>query len=195
MWNEEMIKDYLKKHLKESRYKHVLGVVETSEKLAEIYGADKNKARFAALIHDLAKGRSDEDLIKITGENGYDICYEERRSPQLLHGLVAAIIAKNEMGIEDNEILNAAAFHTTGKANMTLLEKIVYIADYIEPNRDFPGVKKLREITFHNLDKGVLQGFDNTIKFVIDRKEILHLKTIEARNYLLQEVIKGDTGE
>ena len=78
---------------------------------------------------------------------------------------------------------------------MTLLEKIVYIADYIEPNRDFPGVEKLREITFHNLDKGVLQGFDNTIKFVIDRKEILHLKTIEARNYLLQEVIKGDTGE
>ena len=195
MWNEEMIKEYLKKHLKESRYRHVLGVVETSEKLARLYGADKNKARYAALIHDLAKGKSDEELLKITKEKGYEICPEEKKSPQLLHGLAAAIIAKEEMGIEDEEILSAAAFHTTGKANMTLLEKIIYIADYIEPNRNFPGVQNLREITFENLDKGVLQGFDNTIKFVVDRKEILHLKTIEARNYLLQEVIKGDTGE
>ncbi len=195
MWNEEMIKEYLKKHLKESRYKHVLGVVETSERLARLYGADENKARYAALIHDLAKGRSDEELLKMAIKSGYDVCNEEKKSPQLLHGLVAAIIAKEKMGIEDEEILNAATFHTTGKANMTLLEKIVYIADYIEPNRDFPEVQKLRDITFKDLDRGVLQGFDNTIKFVIERKEILHLKTIEARNYLLQEVIKGDTGE
>lgn len=195
MWNEEMIMNYLEKNLKKSRYRHVLGVVETSEKLAKIYGADVDKARYAALIHDLAKEKSDDELLKIARENGYEICHEEMKAPQLLHGIVAAIIAKNQMDIEDTEILGAACFHTTGKANMTLLEKIVYIADYIEPNRNFPEVENLREITFENLDKGVLEGFENTIKFVIDRKEILHLKTVEARNYLLEEVIKGDTSE
>ncbi|WP_027632450.1 bis(5'-nucleosyl)-tetraphosphatase (symmetrical) YqeK [Clostridium hydrogeniformans] len=185
MWTEEQIKGYLRENLKESRYIHVIGVMETAEKLATIYGEDKVKSRYAALIHDLAKHESGETLISICKNHGYTLNSVEINSPHLLHGLVGAIIAKEKMGIEDDDILNAAIFHTTGKENMTLLEKIIYIADYIEPSRDFPGVEELREITFKNLDKGLLKAFDNTIKFIIDKGLLIHQRTIEARNYIV----------
>lgn len=185
MWTEEQIKVYLKKNLNESRYIHVIGVVETAEKLASIYGEDKIKARYAALIHDLAKHENGNALISICENHGYTLSLVERNAPHLLHGLAGAIIAKEKMGIEDNDILNAAIFHTTGKEDMTLLEKIIYIADYIEPSRDFKGVEELREITFKNLDEGLLKAFDNTIKFIIDKGLLIHQRTIEARNYLV----------
>lgn len=186
MWSEDEIKVYLNKKLKIDRYNHVLGVVETSEKLARIYGADIKKARLAAFIHDLAKYEGGEFLIKLAEENGYKVDEVERKAPYLLHGLAAAIIAKRDMGIDDEEILNAAIYHTTGRRNMTLLEKIVYVADYIEPNRSFPGVENLRNVTFSDLDKGLMMAFDNTIKFVIDKGGLLHLRTVEGRNYLVK---------
>lgn len=195
VWSEENIKDYLKVNIKEERYNHVLGVVNTAETLAKLYGEDISKARYAAFIHDAAKGKKDQELIDIAQSKGYELCQEEKRSPQLLHGVVGAIIAKDLMEIYDKDILNAATYHTTGKVNMTNLEKIIYVADYIEPGRAFKGVDELRQLTFKDLDTGVLKAFDNTIKFVIDKGQVIHIRTIEARNYLLQEVCKGDMNE
>lgn len=188
MWSEEKIKEYLKLNLKESRYNHVLGVTDTAERLAKLYGADPFKARMAALIHDCAKNMSDEDIIKTIKNSSYKVSEEEFLVPQLLHGLAGAIIGKNIMGIEDEDILNAAIYHTTGKVDMSILEKIVYIADYIEPSRNFPGVEELRRVTFEDLDRGVLMAFDNTIRFVISKGEVLHKDTVEARNYLLAHI-------
>lgn len=185
MWSEEKIKEYLKEKLPKERYNHVLGVVDTAEKLAKIYGEDVFKARVAALIHDCAKFDSKEEIVDLVKKSAYIISEEEEASPQILHGLAGAIIAKELMGIEDKAILDAARYHTTGKANMTVLEKIIYIADYIEPSRDFPRVDELREAAFSDLDKALSMSFDNTIKFVIDRGQILHKDTIEARNYLI----------
>lgn len=186
MWSEEEIKIYLSRKLKSDRYNHVLGVVEMAEKLAIRYRADVKKARLAALIHDLAKYEGGETLIKMAKENGYEIDEVEKKAPYLLHGFAAAVIAKKEMGINDEEVLNAAIYHTTGRENMTLLEKIIYIADYIEPNRNYPGVEELRNITFEDLDRGLIKAFDNTIRFVLDKGTLLHFRTIEGRNYLVK---------
>lgn len=188
MWDEGKIKEYLKINLKPKRYKHVMGVRDTAYKLAIIHNGDSNKAILGALIHDCAKNKSNEEIIEIVKNSSYLLEDGDFMAPELLHGLAGAIIAKELMGIEDEEVLNSSIYHTTGRSNMTLLEKIIYIADYIEPNRDFPGVEDLREATFNNLDEGLLKAFNNTIKYVVEKGGILHKRTVEARDYLLKEI-------
>lgn len=188
MWSLNEIDQYLKKNLKESRYEHTLGVVEVAKKLAKINGENENKAEIAALVHDCAKNISIDESLEILKKENIKIDHICEKSPQLLHGEVGAIIAENIFHINDRDILEAVKYHTTGKPSMTTLEKIIYIADYIEPCRDFPGIKELREITYNNLDKGVLRGLDNTIKFVIECNQLIHPLTIDARNYLLLEI-------
>lgn len=185
MWSEDKIIDYLKANLKRDRYDHSISVRDTAVKLASIYKSDINKARIAGLIHDAAKNLKDKEIIDLVSNRGFEIDYVCRRSPQLLHGLAASIIAQDVMEIDDEEILNAVIYHTTGKKNMSMLEKIIYISDYVEPLRKFPGVEELRRAVEIDLDEALLKSFDLTIKYVIDRKQLLHLDTIEGRNYLL----------
>lgn len=185
MWTENQIIDYLKSNLKESRFKHSLGVRDTAVDLAKRYNADIEKARTAGLVHDCAKNMSGEEIIKLCEADGYELDEVSLKSPSLMHGLAGSIIAKKVMGIEDPEILSAVRYHTTGKKNMTLIEKIIYIADYIEPSRDFPYVEVLRETTKKDLDEGLLLAFNNTLKFVMDKGHLIHFDTVEARNYLI----------
>jgi predicted HD superfamily hydrolase involved in NAD metabolism len=187
MWNEEMIIKYLQNALNKQRYEHSLRVMETSVELAKYYGADEIKARLAGLVHDCAKNMKDEEIINIIEKYGYNIEGTYKRTPNLMHGLAGALIGKHIMGIEDEEIFNAICYHTTGKKAMTMLEKIIYIADYIEPMRNFPGVEELRKATYINIDEALLLSFDNTIKYVISRGQLLHLDTIEARNSILSD--------
>jgi predicted HD superfamily hydrolase involved in NAD metabolism len=187
MWDEEEINQYLEKNLKIKRYKHSIGVRDTSVKLAQLYGAHVDKARIAGLVHDCAKCMSDDELIYIANKNGIVIDEVLKETPNLLHGPVAAVIARDKMGIYDEDILSAVAYHTTGKENMTLMQKIVYVSDYIEPMRDFPGVDKIRKDAFLNLDRALLDSFDNTIKHVIDKRQLLHVNTIKGRNYLISQ--------
>lgn len=187
MWSEEQIKEYLRQNLKTKRYEHVLSVKDTAIKLAERYNEDLVKAKIAALIHDCAKNMSDEELINISEKHNLYIDEICKESPQLLHAPVGAIIAKETMEIEDDDILNAVCYHTTGRENMSILEKIIYIADYIEPLRNFPGVDELRELAYKDLDEALLKSFNNTIKFVIDKGQLLHLDTIKGRNYIVSQ--------
>jgi predicted HD superfamily hydrolase involved in NAD metabolism len=188
MWNIDKIVEYLKKHLKESRFNHTLGVVETAKKLAIKNGVDPKRVEIAALVHDCAKNMKLEESLKILKDKNIKLDAVLEASPQLLHGKVGAIIGKSIFGIQDDEILSAVEYHTTGKANMTLLEKIIYIADYIEPNRSYREVDELRKITFEDLDKGVLKGLDNTIILVIKDTNLIHPLTIDARNCLIEEI-------
>ena len=190
MWDISEIEKYIKDNIKESRYKHTLGVVETAKKLAHINDVDENKAHIVALVHDCAKNMPNEKMIEVLKQEGIELDLISKESPQILHGKVGAIIAKKVFEIEDNDILNAIEYHTTGRSNMSSLERIIYIADYIEPNRNYPGVDELREITFKNLDKGVLKGLENTLIFVIKEENLIHPLTIEARNFMLLEVKK-----
>lgn len=195
MWNEAQIISYLQDKLSAKRYEHVLGVRDTAMELAKTYGEDEKKASLAALLHDCAKNMGDLELIKLVKDYGYVPDKIEMQAPQLLHGRAAAIIAKNEMGIGDTSICDAVIYHTTGREGMSLLEKIIYIADYIEPTRSFLGVEDLRKEAFANLDKAMLMSLENTIKYIISRGQLLHSNTVEARNYFLQLVLGGSSNE
>ncbi|AKA72106.1 bis(5'-nucleosyl)-tetraphosphatase (symmetrical) YqeK [Clostridium scatologenes] len=188
MWNEQEIENYLIHNLKPKRYEHSLSVRDTSIKLAKLYNEDIEKAKIAGLVHDCAKNMSDEKILDIAVKYNLQVDEIFKESPQLLHGAVAAVIAKEKMGIEDEDILNAVAYHTTGRENMSQLEKIIYLADYVEPLRDFPGVEELRKISYENLDKALLLSFNNTIKFVLEKGQLIHLDTIRGRNFIILQL-------
>lgn len=186
--NAENIKFILQKKLTPQRYAHSLGVQQTAEMLAKIYSTSTEKASIAGLLHDCAKDFDDDELLKYA--NQFDILLDGvlKHQKQLLHGVVGAEIARFEFKIEDNDIINAIKYHTTGKEDMSLLEKIIYIADYIEPSRDFPGVENLRRLALLDIDKAILMAFDHTINYVVSKGELLHPITISARNFLLLQL-------
>jgi predicted HD superfamily hydrolase involved in NAD metabolism len=187
MWNEKEMLDYLHINLKESRIRHSLSVSETAVVLASKYGEDIGKARIAGLVHDCVKNMKDAELIKVAMGHGIQLDEIYLNNPSILHGLVGSIIAREVMGIEDEDILSAIRYHTTGRKNMSTLEKIIYIADYIEPLRTFNGVEELRNLSKVDLDAAVIQSLENTIKYIINQKGLLHTDTVEARNYLLSK--------
>ncbi|MBU3189745.1 bis(5'-nucleosyl)-tetraphosphatase (symmetrical) YqeK [Clostridium bowmanii] len=187
MWNEGEMLHYLQLNLSEGRLQHSLGVSETAVALAEKYGANIENARIAGLVHDCGKNMKDDQLIKVASEHEVQDDEIYIQNPSILHGLVGSIIAREVMGIQDEDILAAICYHTTGRKNMSILEKIIYIADYIEPLRKFKGVEELRFLSYIDLDAAVIQSLENTIKYVINQKELLHMDTVEARNYLLSK--------
>lgn len=187
MWNEIEMKEYIKKNLKKERYEHSLGVMDTAVELAKRYSADEEKAKIAGLIHDCAKSMKNDETINLVKKHNYHMDDTYMQFPQLMHGLAGAIVAKAIMGVRDEDILNAITFHTTGREAMSTLDKIIYIADYIEPSRNFNGVEELRRAAFENLNKGLLLCFNSSIKFIIEKGEILHTDTIKARNYIISE--------
>jgi predicted HD superfamily hydrolase involved in NAD metabolism len=189
LWSEDKIKEYLKKNLKKDRYFHSLGVMDTAISLADHYGADMEKARIAGLVHDCAKNMEGAALVTLARKNGYSIDDMYEKSPQLLHGIVGAIIARNLFGVEDEEVLNAIIYHTTGREAMSLLDKIIYIADFIEPSRDFPGIDIIRANSLINLDVTLIKCFDESIKYILSKGQLLHLSTINSRNYVLYNTL------
>ena len=177
--------EYVKKNLKENRFIHTLGVIEEAKKLAKINGVSEEKAEMAALCHDIAKNIPKTEMLEIMKENNIILTEDEENSPSIWHSILGPIVAKKELKIEDEEIFSAIRWHTTGKENMTKLEKIIYIADMIEPSRDFDGVEELRKVTLENLNKGVLMGLTQTIKFLLKKGSLIDLNTIKARNSLI----------
>lgn len=185
MWGLDEIRDYLKKNLKPSRYGHTLGVVNTAIKLAETYGEDKEKAEIAALCHDVAKNMSEEELKKIIDDENIILSVDEKNTQELWHSIIAPIISKNIFGVEDKEILSAMRWHTTGKENMTKLEKIIYLADLIEPSRSFNGVDEIREAAYEDLDSAMLQALTHTTIYLLTKGCAVDINSIKARNYLV----------
>ena len=170
-------------YLKYKRIPHVLGTEQEAIRLAERYGADVEKARVAALLHDCTKKLDMEQQLALCRQYGIQLDELERRALKLLHAKTGAAIARDVFGVDD-EIYHAIWWHTTGHAGMTLLEKIIYLADYIEPSRDFPGVDKLRSVCYKDLDEGLLLGLEMTIKEMTDLGNPVHHATIEARDAL-----------
>lgn len=168
----------------EKRYLHSLRVKETSINLGRTYNVDIHKIEMASILHDCAKFQDTTKLLKMASK--FDIIVDSLMdsSIELIHGPLGAKIAEQEYGINDLDILNAIRYHTTGRENMTILEKIVYISDYIEPERDFKGVEEIRKIAFRDIDLGILLALEQTIKFLIEKNRFIHLDTIKARNHL-----------
>lgn len=174
--------------LKPERFEHTKRVVETAVKLSQKYGGDQNKVELAAAFHDIAKNRP-ADLLKrwILREPSLPRDLLEFHH-ELWHGPVGALMVRQDYGIEDPDILNAIRYHTTGRPAMTKLEKIVFIADYIEPGRKFPGIEEAREITEKDLDLGCHVALKNTIQFLMKQRQPIYPATFYAYNDLTQKL-------
>ena len=176
-------------YLKPKRMPHVLGTEQEAVRLAERYGADVTKARIAALLHDCTKKLDMDEQLALCGHYGIELDALEQKALKLLHSKTGAAIAREVFGV-DNDVYSAILYHTTGKPDMTLLEKIIYLADYIEPTRDFPGVETLRKTVYEDLDRGLLMGLTMTIDEMEEMGSPVHHMTRDARDYLLKRGIR-----
>ena len=153
------------------RFQHTLGVAYTAAAMAMKYDVDVKKALIAGLLHDCAKCMSDEKLLKLSEKENIEVTDVERRNPYLLHAKVGAMLASKEYDIDDEEILDAITYHTTGRPGMTDLDKIVFVADYIEPGRDkAPNLAKVRKLAFEDLDGAVRRILKDTLNYLEGEK-------------------------
>ena len=169
--------------VKAKRLRHIRGTEEEAVRLAQRWGADPEKARRAGILHDCTKYLDGKEQLQLCEKYGIVLDELERRAVKLLHAKTGAAIARHVFGMPD-DIYNAIYWHTTGKADMTLLEKILYTADYMEPNREFDGVERLRELAYTDLDAAVLLGCEMSIADMEERHQPVHHNTLEARNWL-----------
>lgn len=184
---EKNIMEFAKKHLSEIRYKHSIGVMERAEELARIYKYDISIARKVGLAHDIAKEFTKEQNMKYIKENNIEIDEIERENTELLHGKIGADIAKKVFGFS-NEMCEAIKVHTTGKANMSLLDKIIFVADKTELGKkhEDSNIQYQRNLSNKDIDEAILYMLDEGIKKNINRRKIIHTDSIIARNYLIQ---------
>ena len=175
-------------YLKPKRMPHVLGTEQEAVRLAERYGADVTKARIAALLHDCTKKLDMDEQLALCKKYHIPLDELEQKALKLLHSKTGAAIARDVFAVDD-DVYNAIMYHTTGKPDMTLLEKIIYLADYIEPTRDFPGVEALRRTVYEDLDRGLLMGLTMTIDEMEEMGNPVHHMTRDARDYLMKRGI------
>lgn len=179
--------DTLLMGLSPERLSHSERVAETARKLAAHWGLSEEKATLAGLLHDNARSLSPEALLEEAEQRGIPLEPLDRCSPvPRLHGLVAAKRAE-EAGISDPDVLLAISHHTLGRPGMTPLEQVVFLADWIEPGRNHPGLAEVRELAYHSLAQATLRVLDRTVMYLVERAEPIHLLAIEARNWLIME--------
>ena len=175
------LKKELSKRLTTDRYEHVLRVTETAKHLALLHNVSIDKAEQAALLHDIAKCMDPTSLRLKISENNLDqrllfFHYE------LWHASVGAVVASSEFNVTDTEILNAIKFHTTGRANMTNLEKVIYIADMIEPKRNFPGIDRLRALAIDNLEDAMCACIHHSVQYLVSKRVPVFFDSIDCYN-------------
>ena len=171
--------------MRAKRIPHVMGVEEEAVKLAQHWGADPELARRAGILHDCTKYYELPEQLEICAKYGVELDELEQKAVKLLHSKTGACIAREVFG-QPQEVYDAIFWHTTGKADMTTLEKVLYIADYMEPNRDFDGVERLRHLAYTDLDKAMLLGVEMTIQEMEERQVPIHKNTLQARDWLRQ---------
>jgi len=178
------IKDDLQQILSKKRYSHTLGVMYTAAALAMCYEEDVQKAMIAGLLHDCAKQMTVEEMREICQKHQVSVSDIERQNSGLLHAKAGMILAKTKYMVLDSTVLNAIKYHTTGRPNMSLLEKIIYISDYIEPERDgISSLKSIRKLAFTDLDKCIVMISKNTIQYLKANNQIIDSATIETYQY------------
>lgn len=181
----ERYRELLKVRLTANRYRHSLNVAKTAAELAAKNGVNPEQARLAGLLHDYARDMKNQDLLRIAAGAGLITSELEVQFPVLLHGPVGAFLIREELAVTDEAVCRAVARHTVGAAEMTVLEKIIYLADLIEPQRNFKGVKYLRSLAYKELDFALLRALDASISHILTKKKPLHLATVEARNHII----------
>lgn len=172
--------------LSPQRWQHSLRVAQLAQELAEIWGVNTEQAKMAGLMHDYARELSHEQLLYLAAYFGHNILEEERENPVVLHAPVGAFLLEKDFGLKDQEVLNAIIRHTVGGSSMTLLDKIIFLADMIEPGRNWPGIDILRKLTREDIDKAMIVALDQTITYIKQKKMSIHPITILARENILK---------
>lgn len=183
--NTDSIREYIEKNFSEKRKIHTEGVRKTAIALAQQYGADPEKAEIAALFHDMFRGVPADVLNYYIKHLALPEQYID--NPNLAHGKIAAVIMERDYGITDADIIHAVSYHTTGRAGMSVLEKVIYIADAIEPNRSYPGVEEIRRAVETDLEQACLLSMCRTIEYVKTQGVFLDADTIAARDDLQKQ--------
>ena len=183
------LEDFLSANLKESRYRHSLGVEEMAVRLANLHGADEEKAAFAGRYHDIAKNFDTETMDSYVRK--YGLSEKLIGNNALAHSKVAAAILENEYGVDDEDIINAVRYHTTGRSGMSLLEELIFVADAVEDNRTYNDLKYYQQLAETDLDRACFEILEYTIWYLESKERNIHKDTIEAREWVWKK-IKGD---
>ncbi len=191
MEREQLLED-VRSQMPERRWQHTMGVMQTAVLLARRFGADEHKAELAAILHDVAKYWEIGKLERVIHERPRTEAfffpeYVLKFDRQLLHAPVGAHVAETVYKVTDGEVLDAIMYHTSGREFMSLVEKVVCLADYMEPGRDFPGVDRIRELAETDLNRALVAGFDTTISHLLQKGRMVFPLTVIARNSLIEE--------
>ncbi len=186
MYNIEELTKIIRERLSDYRFYHSLCVAESAKELARRYGADENKAEAAGILHDAMKENSKAEQLEVIERAGYEITPFEKENKKFYHQISGAAFAKAEVGIDDEEVLNAIRYHTTGRENMSLLEEIVYLADFISADRTYDDIENIRAEAEKGKEYGMLYATQYTVKSVVEKGKPLHPDTVNAYNWLLK---------
>ncbi|MGI6514345.1 MAG: bis(5'-nucleosyl)-tetraphosphatase (symmetrical) YqeK [Syntrophomonadales bacterium] len=186
--DEIRAQEIIRARLSENRYQHSMRVAMVAREMARSFGLDESKAGLAGIVHDYARDMPGYELLSLAKE--YNLLEDEveENSPDLLHATVGAFLLYRDHGVDDEEVLNAVRSHTLGRVGMTDLEKVLFLADLIEPGRDFPGIDSLRCLARRNLDRGMVRAIELTLHYCMDQGRLIHPRTVLVRNYLLSSL-------
>ncbi len=180
----KLYEDIISQRMKAPRFKHSKNVAKEAVRLAKKYGADAEKAEVAGILHDATKETAENEQMQLIEKAGIVLTEMERESPKLWHAISGSAYVQVELGLDDQEIIDAIRYHTTGRAGMTLLDKVIFIADFISADRDYEGVDRMRKIAEKNLDEAVLEGMAFTIADLAQRKITIAPDTFAGYNEL-----------
>ncbi len=185
MMQEAEIRAHLQGVLTEKRYNHSLAVAAEAVRLAEKWGADTEKAYMAGLVHDCCKDTPANILLQTADDFGIIISNLEKKAPKLLHAKIGSVYLQKVFGIEDEEIALAVRYHTTARENMTLLEKVLYLADFTSADRDYPGVDEMRAAVDESMEKAMTIALCFTVGELVEKKSPVHPDTFAAYNEIM----------
>ena len=177
----------LKERLKETRFQHSLNVADAAVMLAKKFGADEDKAYLAGLLHDITKNETDENQLQIMESGGIILSMTQRGNPKLWHAMSGMVYLRDTLGITDEDVLGAVRWHTTGKAGMTLLEKVVFIADYISAERDYPDVDVMRRLSETSLDAAALYALKYSLRHLSEKEKPICEDSVAYYNELIMQ--------
>jgi nicotinate-nucleotide adenylyltransferase len=178
-------KKIIKSRMSEYRYVHSVNVSQEAKRLAKLYGADEEKAAIAGILHDITKETPKDEQLKIIVDSGIILDDVQLNAPKLWHGISGSVYVKNNLGIDDEDILNAIKYHTTGRANMSLLEKIIFVADFTSEERTYKGVSTMRKKSRKSLENAMLYGFKFTFTDLSKRELSIHPDELACYNEII----------
>lgn len=183
----EQLKLELKNKISKKRYEHTLRVLEQGKILAKEYNISVNKVEIAVLLHDFCKEMKIFELFEICKKKNFSEIIGYENSNEILHGFAASVYGEEKFGIKDKDILNAVKYHTIGRENMSIMEKIVYLSDGIESGRSYPAVEEIRLLAKKDINDAIIYEIDRKIEYLIKKNVDIHINTLKMRNFLIRE--------